>query len=707
MSYVQVMWEKLRRLLAVLAIIRFSILIPSVLILTLTVSDQMTDALVSLADGRSVLLAAGLLGTTLLSALVVWYTARTMLRFRFEFNPASDPEVHPSLKRHLPRLLAICVPAALLIKVLTLLPAVGDKLAIWRVAIALAGALVVTALYVIFRRDLARYGLLSFLAVQEEQETRNLSRLASLPTLTQGLLWGLVAANAIAIISALTIPLFLIGAPALLLLALGLAAVTGSALVYMANHYRVPVLTSLALWAAFWSFFNDNHQVRQAAQSRSHGFFQRATPKSVVSLEQSPLGAKTVAGYFGEWWDDLARQEPGTGPVPVVIVAADGGGIRAGYWTAGVLAAIEDATQDDPIPFSKHVFAISGVSGGSLGAATFAAIAAHRQSARSVESRTWVKEASDVLGRDFLSPTLSNALFLDLPQRFLPLPIFNDRAIALERSWESSWRAAHPGDPDWFSGPFHALWATAPHSVPLLFLNGTVVETGERSILDPLATIRGVEDESFSDVLQIGPVFGTQLPVSTGVLLSARFTYVSPAGLIGAVDAGSTQWHRIVDGGYFDNSGTITAQELIRIIQRAHSQIVSNGVTRPMNLIMLHISNAPQNPRRPLVNWAGIAGGRVWIGETLSPVRALLNTREARAVQATKYLMSSDPKLDVSFFEIGLWQGRTDLPLGWSLSSEARSTMDDQLKTCQGTGAACAANMFPDILKTLRGTATR
>jgi hypothetical protein len=243
--------------------------------------------------------------------------------------------------------------------------------------------------------------------------------------------------------------------------------------------------------------------------------------------------------------------------------------------------------------------------------------------------------------------------------------------------------------------------------VPLLFLNGTVVETGERAIMDPLATHPAQDYAPFANAFRIGPAFGTQLPLSSAVLLSARFTYVSPAGTMGTRSVQGTQWRRIVDGGYFDNSGTITAQEIIRAIQSAHRGKSANSATRPMQLIMLHISNAPQNPRSSLLDWPSIGRGRVWLGETLSPVRALLNTRAAHAGQASEALLASSPEQGISYYEIQLWQGPTDLPLGWSLSREAQSEMDQQLTTCAKDRAKCAGNVIPKLLAAIRGIGTQ
>src|SRR5262249_31490051 len=53
---------------------------------------------------------------------------------------------------------------------------------------------------------------------------------------------------------------------------------------------------------------------------------------------------------------------------PIYIVAAEGGGILAAAHAASFLAQIQDICPG----FSHHLFSISGVSGGSVGAAVFA-----------------------------------------------------------------------------------------------------------------------------------------------------------------------------------------------------------------------------------------------------------------------------------------------------------------------------------------------
>ena len=65
-------------------------------------------------------------------------------------------------------------------------------------------------------------------------------------------------------------------------------------------------------------------------------------------------------------WADLNRNQ--NGQAALVLVASSGGGIRAAYWTALVLSKLNEIPE-----FRQHLFAISSVSGGSLGASLFRA----------------------------------------------------------------------------------------------------------------------------------------------------------------------------------------------------------------------------------------------------------------------------------------------------------------------------------------------
>ncbi|HVY65093.1 MAG TPA: hypothetical protein VHH11_09760, partial [Gammaproteobacteria bacterium] len=253
------LWCRIRDIAAVLKIIRFSLLVPAVLIVVLVASDQLTDILRAVGEDARRGQIASLLLAAAFEALIVWYTARTMLRFNFESIPASQASVLPNLKRYLPRWLAVLVPTAIGVRVLLLAKGSAYPAAVYVLAAALLAIAVVVGVYVHGRRVLARvHPRLAVLAEQVSTERRDLRSWKDLPRTTRFVIVLLLIANAALMLLYVVRPVAAIGAPAILVLALGLIAVVGSAFVYMGNHYDVPVLVLLLIWVVIISPFNDN-----------------------------------------------------------------------------------------------------------------------------------------------------------------------------------------------------------------------------------------------------------------------------------------------------------------------------------------------------------------------------------------------------------------------------------------------------------------
>ena len=58
----------------------------------------------------------------------------------------------------------------------------------------------------------------------------------------------------------------------------------------------------------------------------------------------------------------------------MILVAVQGGASRAGYWTAVALSNLREAAKAKGVDIDPHIFAISSVSGGSVGAVGYAAM---------------------------------------------------------------------------------------------------------------------------------------------------------------------------------------------------------------------------------------------------------------------------------------------------------------------------------------------
>jgi hypothetical protein len=116
-----------------------------------------------------------------------------------------------------------------------------------------------------------------------------------------------------------------------------------------------------------------------------------AAARRSASLPAEPR--RTVASAASAWRSQAAQNgASATEPVPMIVVATAGGGLRAAYWTAVMLERIEARLGGDT--FRKHLFAISGVSGGSVGAAFYVFVAGNRPTQSGSEPQSGLSATS-------------------------------------------------------------------------------------------------------------------------------------------------------------------------------------------------------------------------------------------------------------------------------------------------------------------------
>jgi hypothetical protein len=244
-----------------------------------------------------------------------------------------------------------------------------------------------------------------------------------------------------------------------------------------------------------------------------------------------------------------------------------------------------------------------------------------------------------------------------------------------------------------------------------LFLNSTEVQSGHSFIQQPFAYIRG-KGLDF-DIANAGTwstgVLPASAPLSAVVHNSARFTYISPAGSLmdaGTLRPGNTPTRQLVDGGYFENSGTATLAELLAALRQVYAPGCSGqfGYGDPACPIkLIHISNDPglesMRSDDACPDALRYASPYSHYGEIRAPLLSLLNTREARgeaARTAVRRMFArgrlptspADTVTDNSVFHFRLCNGPYHLPLGWTLSAGSLGEMSRQL---EGTPASVPA----------------
>ncbi|WP_160715526.1 patatin-like phospholipase family protein [Chitinophaga solisilvae] len=239
----------------------------------------------------------------------------------------------------------------------------------------------------------------------------------------------------------------------------------------------------------------------------------------------------------------------------VYFVMANGGASRSAYWTAAVLGSIEDASirQHPGDRFSRHLFCLSGTSGGGVGMAAYFALLRDK----SQQQPLYARSAMAYLRQDYFSYTFARMLGPDYFRYIVRTSRAADRAAALEESFEKSTDIA--GD-SLYRVPFDNAMSSFPAMrgdtafMPVLCINTTRMQDGNPGLVSNLRLDSGIFNNRV-DVLSLLR-HDSDITITSGAILGARFPYLSPAGRI--------QDQYFVDGGYFDNSGAGVIQEIIR-----------------------------------------------------------------------------------------------------------------------------------------------
>jgi hypothetical protein len=417
----------------------------------------------------------------------------------------------------------------------------------------------------------------------------------------------------------------------------------------------IPVVICLASAAALWSWleWNDNHRIR------------------TISPDTNLSPAVTAHEAFRQWLAlraDLGEFVERGRPYPVYIVSAEGGGMYAAVHAAATLSRLQDSCPR----FAQHFFAVSGVSGGSVGSAFFAAAASQGAKnekglackALSRDSGAFQSIAEKFFDNDFLTPLILGALFPDFLQLFLPFPVYPfDRARLLESSFEAAWARAVPAAPNPWQASFRNLWRPEG-ATPALVMNTTLTTSGGREFIAPFKYYT-------LTALQSGNYVGAQidLPLSTAAVASARFPWVTPAAIIGK---GENKL-QVADGGYFENSGVETAHNLIRDLQGSGSE--PNTPTFEIEGRTVKVAF-----RLVTIRGEGIPPFSSFSGEVLAPIRTLLAARENRGtVSFWNALSSLCPSCDIekmkpqdTVWTQSLSLRAEPLPLGWFIGATNR-----------------------------------
>lgn len=384
---------------------------------------------------------------------------------------------------------------------------------------------------------------------------------------------------------------------------------------------------------------------------------------------------KTVNEFFRDWIEERKPDiDSSAGTYPVYLVLSDGGASRSGYWAASVLGRLEDSSKGK---FSRHLFCLSGASGGSVGNVAFFNLLrlTNNISDSSGYDPPHAAIVQDYLESDFLTYTLARMLGPDVFRHIFPFPFIDDRAaslaVALERASGKNCMLY-----DSMKTRFSTIVTqrSQPYSLPMLFINTTRMQDGRPGVI---SNVNIANDVRFNRRIDVLGLLGEDedMKLSTAVVLGASFPYVSPAGRIDSgIEDSTEQCHYFVDGGYFDNSGSGVVNELLSVLMR---DSVYLGLKDKLRFYILHLNNEPGgdphiNKVNPLVN------------DLAAPIKTLMGSYGSQTTvndDRLRNFMRSIYSNDEHYRRINLYDDNEDVnySMNWVISDTLLNAMNRSL----------------------------
>ncbi|WP_394973154.1 hypothetical protein [uncultured Croceitalea sp.] len=320
----------------------------------------------------------------------------------------------------------------------------------------------------------------------------------------------------------------------------------------------------------------------------------------------------------------------------VIFVSSEGGGSRAGLWSFLVNSYLYNENNKY---FDKHLFSMTGASGGSVGNSMFYSIANHNLHGNdkinlkdTTDNPSYKYMASYVYQNDFLSTSIAALMGRDLFKSITGWPNFIDRGKLLEKEWESSYSNTFNNKvnlkEEFLSQPIISQTSTSP----LLIINTVNVQRGEYSLISPVkfsknGNYMGVFEDFLADYDRVDTK-SSAIKMSTAMSLAARFPYISPVGRVQGVG-------QFMDAGYYDNMGGTVTRRLYDTFNQVLSKCYDSNFVAKIEPAFLIIAN--NEDKRDSTNCQKIVDEKIKYSTQLTaPLTGVLNATFAQVEEMKK-----------------------------------------------------------------------
>jgi len=252
---------------------------------------------------------------------------------------------------------------------------------------------------------------------------------------------------------------------------------------------------------------------------------------------------------------------------PIVVVTVSGGGSRSAYWTFRTLQYIDSMTNGR---LFKNTTLVTGASGGMIGAAYWRNL--HDAYQQGLLKNPYLTKYQRNIGKDLLNAIIFSFASVDLISPFNRIKVAGysytrDRGYAMEQELIRNTDSLMNKNIGYYKN------REANADIPLLIINGTIVNDGRRLMISNLP-VGYLTQPEYSlndstppiDAIDFAAFFAKQDPynlrIATALRMNATFPYILPV-----VKLPSQPNMDIMDAGLRDNFGAEVASRYLYVLR--------------------------------------------------------------------------------------------------------------------------------------------
>jgi hypothetical protein len=335
------------------------------------------------------------------------------------------------------------------------------------------------------------------------------------------------------------------------------------------------------------------------ASKKNFKHYEVSTVKADIKVD-SRLELNT---YIEQWLDERRPMITALKPsekFPVIFVSAEGGGSRAGLWSFLIHSYLYD---NHPEYFNQYLFSLTGASGGGVGNAMFYTTAhqyyinkeplefTHANTEKAL--KIFKYKASTIYKGNYISSSIAALMGRDFIKSIdvLGMLKYKDRGKLVEDEWEKNYsKEFNLKNSKFIAGQYLSImpqFKGKDQVMPLLMMNTTHLQTGNRAIISPVKFTKNKHMKGFRDFLRNyrdSVNNGEAIKVSTSMLLNARFPYLSPVGKVRNIG-------QFGDAGYYDNIGGSVTRSLENAFRAVLNDSVYDDLRAKIDIRHLIIAN--------------------------------------------------------------------------------------------------------------------